>query len=506
MHHSTQITPAIGLSPENFAYNRALCLPLSPARVIKMLPIQLFNVFLLFSLKLAAAEDKYQKLNLTRINDEYYGVDVEVGSDEQEIKKVVLDTGSSDFWILDKSFCNSPTSEAQENKNGQSNEESCEIYGSFDSENSDTFQATGQVFNLTYGDTSAESTGSSGVQGIDQLRVGDIHIDELYFGLATNATGLPPVLGIGQIGQEGSNSFYPNFPYQMKKEGLIDVVAYSLSLGKSKGELLFGAMDHSKYNGTLLKTPILQVGVPGTQVLLTGVALRNGSSSIFDKTDNKGFIYFDSGTTVSTLPSEHFDDLFKHHGWEYDTDNEQYTINCDSEGEKSIRDLTLEYTIAGDIVIKVPFEDIIMNNEDDGKCLSAVLVSDQTSYSLSDDTAYFVAGDEVLRNAYVVYNLETQELAIAPAVDNPEDTEEDIEIISEDFDIPEAKDYSVSLDYRNTTLPATTDYLPSSTSSGSVSEETGSTSQNSTSEGIAASSMKPLTLWSFIVFFCQFLI
>ncbi|AOA63862.1 Aspartic proteinase 3 [Komagataella phaffii CBS 7435] len=473
-----------------------------------MLPIRLSKLLLLLSLKLklGTAEEKYQKLDLKRIDKDYYAVDVKVGSDEQEIKEVLIDTGSSDFWILDKSFCNSPTSEEEENSNGRSNKESCGVYGSFDSNKSETFQATGQVFDAAYGDTTAESTGSSGVRGIDQLRVGDIHIEELYFGLVTNTTSLPPVLGIAQLSEEFSNNSYPNFPYQMKEEGLIDVVAYSLSLGQSKGELLFGAMDHSKYNGTLLKAPILQAGTPGMQVLLTGVALTNGSSSVFNETDNKGFIYFDSGTTASTLPSEHFDDLFNHHGWAYDGDTLTYSIQCDSEGEKSLLDFTLEYTIAGNIVIKVPFEDIIMKNENDGECLSTVMVSNQTSFSYSDDTPFFVAGDEVLLNAYVVYNLETQELAIAPAVDNPEDTEEDIEIISADFDISEARDYSVGLEFRNTTIPATTDYLPSSMSSGSVSEETGSKSESSTSEDFAAATLKPFTFWGFVLFFFHFLI
>ncbi|KAI0463974.1 hypothetical protein LJB42_002985 [Komagataella kurtzmanii] len=370
-----------------------------------MLPIRLFKLLLLLSLKLklGTAEEKYQKLDLKRINKDYYAVHVKVGSDEQEIKEVLIDTGSSDFWILDKPFCNSPTSEEEENSNGRSNKESCGVYGSFDSNESETFQATGQVFDAAYGDTTAESTGSSGVRGIDQLRIGDIHIDELYFGLVTNATSLPPVLGIAQLSEEFNNNSYPNFPYQMKKEGLIDVVAYSLSLGQSKGELL--------------------------------------------------------------------------------------------EGEKSLLDLTLESTIAGNIVIKVPFEDIIMKNEDDGECLSTVMVSNQTSFSYSDDTPFFVAGDEVLLNAYVVYNLETQELAIAPAVDNPEDTEEDIEIISANFDISEARDYSVGLEFRNTTLPATTYYLPSSMSSGSVSEETGSNSESCTSEDFAAPMLKPFTFW-----------
>ncbi|ANZ76021.1 BA75_02869T0 [Komagataella pastoris] len=472
-----------------------------------MLQMQLFRILLLFSLKLAAAEEKYKKLNLSRINDSMYVVDASfyVGSDEQQINLVQIDTGSSDFWILDKSFCDSPTSEEEENHNGYSNQESCEVYGSFDSNNSDTFQATDREYYIEYGINSADMITSSGQLVSDQVSVGDIHLDELYFGLVTNTTSLPPTLGIGPISREANLSYY-NFPYQLQREGLIDVVAYSLSLGQSKGELLFGAIDHSKYNGTLLKTPILQAGSGGTQVLLTGVALTNGSSSVFNETINEGYIYFDSGTPISPLPAKHFDDLFKHHGWEYDRDAMSYLIECGREGEKSILGHTLEYTISGDIVIKVPFEQMVVTVESDGKCYSTVAVTDDESFSFSNDAPFFLAGDEVLRNAYVVYNLETQELAIAPAANNPEETEEDIEIISEDFDIPKAKDYSKFLEYWSTAPPSVTDYAPSSTSSGSISGETGSTSESSTSEDIAPSSVKPLTLWGFAVFFCQLLI
>ncbi|ANZ74615.1 BA75_00560T0 [Komagataella pastoris] len=475
-----------------------------------MLPIHLFKFLLPFSLTLVAAEEKYKKLNLTRLNETYYAVVAYVGSDDQQINSVLIDTGSSDFWILDKSFCDSPTSESELLLNRYTNKESCEVYGSFDSDKSDTFQATDQEFTISYAFES-DSESASGSFGIDQVSIGDIHLDEVFFGLVSNTSILPPTLGIGPIPLESLNRSYANFPYQMKKEGLIDVVAYSLSLGQTEGELLFGAIDHSKYNGTLLKTPILQKYEVGTQVLLTGVALTNGSSSVFNETISDGYIYFDSGTPISPLPSKQFEDHFKHHGWTYDEETMNYSIECGSEGEKFILDYTLEYTISGDIVIKVPFEQMVVTVESDGKCYSSVAVTDEQSFSFSWDNRVFFAGDEVLRNAYVVYNLETQELAIAPAANNPEETEEDIEIISEDFDIPEARDYSKFLEYWSTTPPIITEYGPSSTSSGSVSEETSSTSEgtvsateSSTSEDIGGSSVKPLSFWGLIVSLCQF--
>ncbi|ANZ78047.1 BA75_04761T0 [Komagataella pastoris] len=475
-----------------------------------MLPIHLFKFLLPFSLKLAAAEGNYKKLNLTRLNETYYAVVAYVGSDEQQINSVLIDTGSSDFWILDKSFCDSPTSESELLLNRYTNKESCEVYGSFDSDKSDTFQATDEEFFIAYGFES-DSESVSGSFGADQVSIGDIHLDEVYFGLATNTSIMPPTLGLGPISWEADGKSYANFPYQMKKEGLIDVVAYSLSLGQTEGELLFGAIDHSKYNGTLLKTPILQKESGGMPVLLTRVALTNGSSSVFNETINEGYIYLDSGTPISPLPSKQFEDHFKHHGWTYDEETMNYSIECGSEGEKFILDYTLEYTISGDIVIKVPFEQMIVTVESDGKCYSSVAVTDEQSFSYSSEHGVFLAGDEVLRNAYVVYNLETQELAIAPAANNSEETEEDIEIISEDFDIPEAKDYSKFLEYWYTAPPTTTEYGPSSTSSGSVSKETRSTSEgtvsaseSSRSEDIAASSVKPLSFWGLIVSLCQF--
>lgn len=108
-----------------------------------------------------------------------------------------------------------------------------------------------------------------------------------------------------------SKPTYANFPQILKQKNVIEKVAYSLFLNDTNatnGQILFGAVDHSKYTGSLSTLPLVNSlyveGINDTtqlEITLDGMGLKN-SQGQFTIYNQKMPALLDSGTTVSYLP------------------------------------------------------------------------------------------------------------------------------------------------------------------------------------------------------------
>ena len=169
--------------------------------------------------------DKTAQADLVNDQSEgFYALNVSVGTPAQEME-VLLDTGSSDFWVpvTGSQACLVQTS-------------TCGELGSFDPDNSKTYTRNSGGFSSQYGD----GTKVSCDYGNDTEAIGGATLPGAIVGVVNKAQTTTPLSGIMGIGypageaivaESGSTSKeYPNIISQFKSSGMINTMAYSLWL------------------------------------------------------------------------------------------------------------------------------------------------------------------------------------------------------------------------------------------------------------------------------------
>ena len=134
---------------------------------------------------------------------------------------VQLDTGSSDIWIpsVESNAC-------------QDDEQACQTLGQYDSSASSSYVDVGVgQFQIQYQDNSAVT----GDYINETLAIGNTVIRDMTMGLAFKATRPCGIMGIGYVADESiaaqnPTAVYPNIVAQLKAQGFISTLAYSLWL------------------------------------------------------------------------------------------------------------------------------------------------------------------------------------------------------------------------------------------------------------------------------------
>ena len=134
---------------------------------------------------------------------------------------VQLDTGSSDIWIpsIESDAC-------------QQEEQACQLFGQYDSSASSSYKDVGEgQFEISYEDNSQ----ISGDYINETLAIGNTVIKDMTMGLALQATRPFGIMGIGydadeSIASTDPDSVYPNIISQLKSQGFIRTLSYSLWL------------------------------------------------------------------------------------------------------------------------------------------------------------------------------------------------------------------------------------------------------------------------------------
>jgi yapsin 1 len=297
----------------------------------------------------------------------------------------------------------------------------CSKYGTFNSSGSDTFHSNNTEFFIVYGD----STFAYGTWGYDNVVINGIEIQNLSFAVANQTNSSVGVLGIGLEGLEttysgstaGTNRYkYANLPTKMVQDGLINKRVYSIYLNTSdagNGNILFGGVDHAKYSGTLAIVPIINTLSGYSQAIKLEVTLSgisyNGNTALSSSIS----ALLDSGTTLTYLPSSVVSALAKQVGATYSSQHGYYLMSCPSSSAAS---QNLTFSFQG-IDIQAPLSNFILSFDTSGTtCVFAIMSSSTT-----------ILGDSFLRSAYVVFDLDDFEVAMAQAVYTDE---EKIEVIT----------------------------------------------------------------------------
>ncbi|KAG5361751.1 putative aspartic-type endopeptidase OPSB [Yarrowia sp. C11] len=356
----------------------------------------------------------------------YYETQIALGSPPQNLT-VLLDTGSSDLWVLSKNVTCLPSGyHAADSWNGVN----CANGGLFDAQASSSFRLNSSAnagykpgndktwpFQIAYGDASA----ANGLWGTDTVSLGGQKVADFDFGLAQNASSGLAVLGIGPAGNEASTDntppwTYANLPHKLKNAGITSSTAYSLWLNdqhSTRGSIMFGGYDRAKIqDGKLFTLPL----VPTTnKETVTEFAVQLEAVTVDGKNyGERSNVVLDSGTTMTILPKEQIDPIVQLVGASFSDEVNSYIFNC-SNGPSSG---TVDFVFVDKSVISVQLSDLtsVLSYSDgspdtyvDGTlvCVVNVQVAGKKQPS--------ILGASFLRSAYVIYDIDNEQISLGAA-------------------------------------------------------------------------------------------
>ncbi|KAL7621262.1 hypothetical protein AAE478_008579 [Parahypoxylon ruwenzoriense] len=373
-----------------------------------------------------------QELNNNLTGGGYYA-QVAVGTPPQTVD-LIVDTGSSDVWILDAG-ANLCRSESMQSYYGY-------CLSTYDPSKSSSFSVVSQdTFSIRY----VDGSGAEGDYIRDTLSIGGTDIDALQMGLAENSTINSGLLGIGFAANVAARTPYPNIMNLFQDQDLIAVQAYSLYLNDlyaETGTILFGGLDIEKFIGGLKAVPI-QPDRTGNYssftVALSSLTTTAHDGAVSNYTRAPIPVILDSGTTLTYLPYSMTNRIFQAFDAVDDTSGTGLVfVNCDFLNDNNV---TFNFQFGGSDgpIIRVPVDEMVLDNvrayEKLGLEVPPLPFDNVCSFGLQPSSDYYLLGDTFLRSAYVVYDLTNKEIALAQA--NVNSIESNILEITEESGIPD---------------------------------------------------------------------
>lgn len=269
---------------------------------------------------------------------------------------------------------------------------------------------------------------------------------------------------------------YPNLPQALADAKHINSNAYSLwlnDLDASTGEILFGGVNTGKYEGNLQTIPVLsnrRNEYTSLVVNMTGMAMKDKSGSTKNFSMRPIAVALDSGTSLSYISDDIAEEIYDSIGAVFKSVYGVPLIPCSK--KKSSEQFIFSFT-KPEIVVKM--DELVIDMDIRGPGLRDLFDNEPVcAFGLLPSGGDIdIIGDTVLRSAYVVYDLDNNEISIAQTVFNS------------------ASNNVVEIKAGKNGLPsATGDASPSITASPSA---TGGSSNPDTteSEGAAAPTMRP---------------
>lgn len=327
-----------------------------------------------------------------------------------QILRLHLDTGSSDLWV------NTDSSALCSDKNAKA----CSASGTYNANDSSTYEYVNSVFNISY----VDGSGASGDYVKDTFSFGGQDLTDLQFGVGYTSTSTEGVLGIGYTTNEvavnrAGLDAYPNLPQLMVDKSIIQSNAYSLwlnDLDASKGSILFGGVDTEKFVGTLATLPIVkEYGAFREFVIaLTGLGSNGNAGSYFSSEENSNNVVpvlLDSGSSLTYLPNSVVENIYKDFGAAFDSDQGAAFVDCDLANSGG----TLEFTFSSP-TISVPMNELVLvagYSRGQPICILGISPAGESTS---------VLGDTFLRSAYVVYDLANNEISLGQTNYNATDS------------------------------------------------------------------------------------
>jgi len=329
-----------------------------------------------------------------------YFVNASLGTPPQPVR-LHLDTGSSDLWV------NTPGSRLCQLR-GQP----CVFAGTYTANASSTYQYVGSYFNISY----VDGSGASGDYVSDTFSLGPTRLERLQFGVGYTSSSAQGILGIGyevnevQVGRAGLGP-YRNLPSQMVAEGLVASNSFSLwlnDLDASTGNILFGGVDSARYVGPLATLPVQPEAGAVSEFLITLTGLTLGDQTV--AAGRALAVLLDSGSSLTYLPDDVAQAIYATVGATFDAAQGAAYVPCALAREKT----NLTFTFS-EPAIAVAMDELVLGlvtssgrrpTFQDGReaCLFGIAPAGAGTN---------VLGDTFLRSAYVVYDLDNNQISLA---------------------------------------------------------------------------------------------
>ncbi|TGZ81081.1 acid protease [Ascodesmis nigricans] len=343
--------------------------------------------------------------------DFLYYANVSLGTPGQPLR-LHLDTGSSDIWVESASseLCQQPSNP-------------CAATGTFSRSKSSTYKKVADDFSISY----VDGEYANGDYGSDVFHFADgTSVKGLQFGIGLESTSSEGIMGIGMAANEVQVQRLGKAPYKtlvelMVEQGIIKTKAYSLYLNDleaSTGEVLFGGIDTAKFEGQLATLPIDrragQLKPKEFIVTCTGVSLTNDENNSLSITDNDFAIpvLLDTGSTYTYVPGDIARILAAQVGAQVSAGTAVPIVPCDIRNYRG----SINFDFSGK-KIAIPLSQLAVDAfTNDGSPATFSDGSPLCYFGIMDsgDSTY-VMGDTFLRAAYVVYDIENEQISLGQA-------------------------------------------------------------------------------------------
>ncbi|KAI9268596.1 aspartic peptidase domain-containing protein [Helicostylum pulchrum] len=358
-------------------------------------------------------------------NDEgsEYLVNIGIGTPIQNFT-LSLDTGSADLWI--------PSIECPTDQ--------CPLTR-FDASKSSTFHPTTSLFHVQYGIGSV-----NGTYGTDHVYLGDAHVPQQLFGLASSTRDLilvtsnntneiaNGIFGLGHPALTTSAVKYEPFLFQLAKQGMIDDAIFSISMGSMSdegwsGEMMIGGTNPNKYSGEIEYAPVMSdstywmVGGKSIQILKRDTVDEIVLNSTFDGV--RGMI-IDTGTTLTYVDHELAEEIVREvagreeNNVALDHMSGTFIINCQAPhlNDRSV-DYSVKIILENDVTLNIPVKDLIIpldgkTVQESTQCMFGIAPWMKTGTSdKMNKKGWILIGDSVLRSTYLVFDMKQNRIGFA---------------------------------------------------------------------------------------------
>lgn len=286
-------------------------------------------------------------------------------------------------------------------------------------------------------------------------------------GLGRDTTISYGLVGVGYAHNEAAAStlgeLYANLPIAMERDGLTNSIAFSLwlnDLDANKGNILFGGIDRGKYTGSLKTVDVLEYGGSYTHFLVSLSSLEATSPTGTDilATKNSSIeVILDSGTTLSYLPQDVVENIWDEVGAVYSNSFGMAILPCSHQSHPG--HFSFGFGGSNGPVINVTMDELVVDLTNGSPptfssgSYSGELVCEFGIQNYSSGP--YVLGDTFLRSAYVVYDLDNNQVGLAATDFNSTKTDI-VEFESRGASIPGATSVATSSNETSSALPTAT--------------------------------------------------